>query len=201
VDPRVVSLYNEYIHGAMPRRAFLARVSEIAGGVAAATALLAALEPDWARGQQVDPRDDRLETGYVTYPGPTGLVRGYLTMPARSGERLPAILVIHENRGLNSHIEDVARRAALEGYVVLAPDGLTYVGGAPADQEAARDRFRNADEEKITADILAGVPHLAGRDDTNGTATGAGFRCAARPRKPPPRPPPASTAPPSPRSR
>jgi len=187
MDPRVINLYNDYIHGNMPRRAFFKRVLEIAGSAAAATTLIALVEPDWAWGQQVDPTDERLKAGYVEYPGSTGPVKGYLARPAVDGP-LPGILVIHENRGLNAHIEDVARRAALAGYAALAPDGLSYVGGGLADQEAARDRFAAADMTKITADVLAGVPYLASRDDCSGKVGAVGFcygggvalLCAAR---------------------
>ncbi len=188
MDPRVVDLYNDYIHGDMPRRAFLKRVVEIAGSAAAATTLIALVEPDWAWGQQVHPGDERLEVGYVEYPGSTGQVKAYLAKPADADGPLPGILAIHENRGLNAHIEDVARRTALSGYVALAPDGLTYVGGGLADQEAARDRFSAADVASITADVMAGVPYLAEREDCSGKVGAVGFcygggvalLCAAR---------------------
>jgi len=175
IDPQVVDLYNDYIHGDMPRRAFLRRVVEIAGSAAAATTMIALVEPNWAWGQQVDPSDERLATGYVDYAGSTGPVRAYLAKPAGAEGPLPGILVIHENRGLNAHIEDVARRAALSGYVALAPDGLTYVGGGLADQEAARDRFAAADVSKITADVMAGMPYLAAREDCTGKVGAVGF--------------------------
>lgn len=175
MDSRITSLYNEYIHGDMPRRDFIRRVTEIAGSTAAATALLTLLEPDWALGQQVDPNDQRLATEPVTYEGATGPVEAYLTRPVQANGPLPGILVIHENRGLNAHIKDVARRAALAGYVALAPDGLSYVGGGLDDQEAARDRFRNADVEKITADVIAGVPYLARSEKCTGRVGTVGF--------------------------
>jgi len=188
MDPRIVSLYNEYIHGDMPRRDFFRRVSEIAGSTAAATSLLALLEPNWALGRQVEPEDTRLHTGTVAYPGTSGEVQAYLARPATPADPLPGVLVIHENRGLNAHIEDVARRVALAGYTALAPDGLSYVGGGLEDQEAARDRFREADADTITADVMAGVPYLAGRDDCTGRVGTVGFcygggvslLCAAR---------------------
>jgi carboxymethylenebutenolidase len=115
-------------------------------------------------------------------------VRAYFARPAGQNAPLPGILVIHENRGLNAHIEDVARRAALAGYVALAPDGLTFAGGAPEDQEAARDLFGNSDRERITSDVIAGVPYLAAREDCNGKVGTVGFcfgggvslLCAAR---------------------
>jgi carboxymethylenebutenolidase len=188
MDRRITSLYNEYIHGDMSRRDFFRRVTEIAGSAAAATAAVALLEPDWAHGQQVDPEDARLSSGTVTYPGTTGPVRGYLTHPADVTGPLPGIVVIHENRGLNAHIEDVARRAALAGYVALAPDGLSFVGGGLVDQEAARDRFGQADRDTITNDVVAGVPFLAAHETCNGRIGTVGFcygggvslLCAAR---------------------
>jgi len=175
MDDRIKSLYNEYIHGDMPRREFFRRVTEIAGSVAVATSLVALLEPDWALGQQVAPEDKRLHTETIRYDGTTGPVSGYLARPAGGDNPLPGVLVIHENRGLNAHIEDVARRAALAGYVALAPDGLSYVGGGLVDQEAARDRFAAADREKITADVIAGVPYLASRKDCSGRVGTVGF--------------------------
>lgn len=188
VSPQAVSLYNEYIHGDMPRRRFLQRLAGIAGSAAAASLLLPLLESNYAWGQQVTPDDARLETGHVEYAGADGPVRGYLAKPAGCEGPMPGVLVIHENRGLNAHIEDVARRAALAGYVALAPDGLTYAGGAPEDQEAARDLFGRSDRERITADVIAGVPYLAARPDCIGRVGTVGFcfgggvalLCAAR---------------------
>ncbi len=188
ISPKAVSLYNEYIHGDLPRRAFLKKLAVIAGGATAAGALLPMLEPNYAFGQQVSEDDARLETTYVDYPGSDGPVRAYLARPAGLENAAPGIVVIHENRGLNAHIEDVARRAALEGYVAMAPDGLSYAGGAPADQEKARDLFRDSDRQRITADVIAGVPWLAGRPDCTGRIGTVGFcygggvslLCAAR---------------------
>lgn len=188
MDHKAIDLYNEYIHGNMPRRDFLRRLAGVAGGAAAATALLPLLESNYAWGQQVAPDDGRLETATIEYAGAQGPVRGYLAKPAGAAGALLGVLVIHENRGLNAHIEDVARRAALAGYVALAPDGLTYAGGAPQDQEAARDLFGRSDRERITADVIAGVPYLAARTDCTGKVGTVGFcygggvslQCAAR---------------------
>jgi carboxymethylenebutenolidase len=188
MDQKAIDLYNEYIHGELPRRAFLKKLAGIAGGAAAASALLPLLEPNYAWGQQVALDDPRLETGYVEYASGGGPVRAYLAKPAGITEQLPGVLVIHENRGLNMHIEDVARRTALAGYVALAPDGLTYAGGAPVDQEAARDLFRISDRGRITDDVVAGVPYLAARKDCDGRVGTVGFcygggvslLCAAR---------------------
>ena len=132
--------------------------------------------------------EQRLETDYVEYPGTDGMVKAYYARPAQQDGPLPGVLVIHENRGLNAHIEDVARRAALAGYVALAPDGLSYAGGALEDQEAARDLFGKSDRERITNDVKAGVPYLAGREDCIGRIGTVGFcygggvslLCAAR---------------------
>jgi carboxymethylenebutenolidase len=175
MDPRVVDFYNEYIHGDMPRREFIRRATAIAGSATAAAALIGLVEPSWARGQHVDAADPAIDQSTISYPGHAGEVRATLVKPAGAGGPLPGLLVIHENRGLNPHIEDVARRAALAGYVALAPDGLSYVGGAPENQEAARDLFAQADREKITADVMAGVGHLAGRDDCTGRVGAIGF--------------------------
>lgn len=175
MDPRLLDLYNEYVHGDMPRRDFFRRATQIAGSAAAATAFVSLVEPNWARGQQVDPKDVRVDQSTVHFPGTTGDVRGTLVKPRDAEGPLPGVVVIHENRGLNEHIEDVARRAALAGYVALAPDGLTYVGGAPEDQEAARDRFAEADRDTITADVISAVPYLAGREDCTGRVGAVGF--------------------------
>lgn len=188
VNPEAVELYNEYIHGDLPRRSFLRKLAGIAGSVAAAGALLPLLEPNYAYGQQVTEDDQRLETGYVEYPGVDGPVRAYFARPAGQDQPLPGVLVVHENRGLNAHIEDVARRAALAGYLALAPDGLSYTGGAPEDQEAARDLFGKSDRGRITDDVIAAVPYLAGRKDCSGRIGTVGFcygggvalSCAAR---------------------
>ena len=174
LDQRIIDLYNEYVHSSLPRRDFMARLAVLAGGAAAATAILPLMEPNYAYGRQVDEKDKRLVTGYTEYAAASGKVRAYVAKPKRKG-KLSAVLVIHENRGLNAHIEDVARRVALEGYLALAPDGLTLAGGAPADQEAARDLFAKNDRNRITADVVAGVPFLAGHKDGNGKVGTVGF--------------------------
>ena len=175
MDPKVTELYNDYIHGDMPRRSFLKQLAVITGGATMANAVLALVEPNYALGQQVNPEDDRLQQGYVSYEGTKGPVRAYFAKPAGATHALPGVLVIHENRGLNAHIEDVARRAALEGYVAVAPDGLSFVGGAPVDQEAARDKFRAADTATITADVIKGVGYLKTRKDCTGKTGSVGF--------------------------
>lgn len=175
MDQKLIELYNDYIHGDMPRRTFLRRAAGIAGGVAAASALLPLIETNYAWGQQVDPKDERLVTETASYEGTVSDVSAYVARPARAKGPLPGVLVIHENRGLNAHIEDVARRAALAGYVAVAPDGLSYVGGAPQDQEAARNAFREADSSIITADVIRGVGYLKSRADCTGKVGSVGF--------------------------
>ena len=174
MDPRVVDLYNEYVHSALPRREFLVRLAKLTGGAAAAAAVLPLIEPNYARARQVEEKDRRLATSYVKYPGATGQVRAYRARP-KGGGKISAVLVIHENRGLNAHIEDVARRAAVAGYLAIAPDGLTSAGGAPADQEQARDLFAKTDPAKIAGDILAAVPWLSAHEESNGKVGVVGF--------------------------
>ncbi len=175
MKPEIIELYNDYIHGDMPRRKFLRRLAEIAGGTAAATTLLPLIDNNFAWGQQVDPKDERLKTGYATYLGTRSEVKAYVARPADARLPLPGVLVIHENRGLNPHIEDVARRAALAGYVAVAPDGLSFAGGTPQDQEAARDHFRANDTDTITADVIRGVGYLKSRNDCTGKVGSVGF--------------------------
>jgi carboxymethylenebutenolidase len=177
VDRRIVDLYNEYVHTALPRREFLARLARMAGGAAAATTVLAVLEPNYAQARQIEPDDKRLRAERIEFNGPNGPVKAYLARPKKAGKRdkLPGVLVIHENRGLNEHIEDVARRAALAGYTAIAPDGLSAAGGAPADQEAARDLFAKTDAARIAGDVLAAVPWLAADPTSNGKIGVVGF--------------------------
>lgn len=175
MDKRLIHLYNDYIHGNMTRRQLLSRASQVAGGAAAAGALLPMLLPNYAMAQQVDPKDEQLITSRSRYEGQSGPVKAYVARPARAKRPLPGILVIHENRGLNPHIEDVARRAALAGFVAVAPDGLSLVGGAPADQEAARDAFYAADISTITADIIAATAFLKEHPECTGRIGSVGF--------------------------
>jgi len=175
MDQRVIDLYNTYIHGSMPRRDFLQRLAGIVGGVAAASALLPLIECNYANAEQVKPDHADLETGYANYAGTRGTVRAYVAKPKRSDRALPGVLVIHENRGLNAHIEDVARRAALAGYIAVAPDGLSVAGGAPEDQEKARDLFAATDRAVIDADVIAGVGYFASRKDCSGKIGAVGF--------------------------
>src|SRR3569833_690983 len=162
MDQRVIDLYNVYIHGDMPRRDFLQRLAGIAGSVAAASALLPLIECNYARAAKIPDNHGELETGYASYAGARGTVRAYVARPKQAGA-LPGVVVIHENRELNAHIEDVTRRAALRGYVAVAPDGRSVAGGTPADQEQARDLFAKTDRALIDADVIAAVGYVASR--------------------------------------
>ena len=177
VDRRMIELYNEYVHTALPRREFIAKLTRMAGGAAAAMTALAVLEPNYAQARQVEPDDKRLKCEKISFNGPNGPVKAYTAMPRKIGRRdkLPGVLVIHENRGLNEHLEDVARRTALAGYMAIAPDGLSVAGGAPADQEAARDLFAKTDGARIASDVLAAVPWLAADPVNNGKVGVVGF--------------------------
>ena len=177
VDRRMIELYNEYVHTALPRREFIAKLTRMAGGAAAAMTALAVLEPNYVQARQIEPDDKRLKTEKIEFDGPQGKVKAYVAQPrkVKSGTKLPGILVIHENRGLNEHIEDVARRAALGGYLAIAPDGLSVAGGAPADQEAARDLFAKQDPARIAGDVLAAVPWLVANPLCDGKIGVVGF--------------------------
>jgi|SRR5436190_2250376 len=177
VDRRIIELYNEYVHTTLPRREFLTRLARLAGGVAAATTALAVLEPNYAQARQTEPDDKRLKCESIEFNGPNGAVKAYTARPRKLGksDRIAGVLVIHENRGLNEHIEDVTRRVALAGYLAIAPDGLSVAGGAPADQEAARDVFAKTDGARIASDVLAGVPWLAADPASNSKIGVVGF--------------------------
>jgi carboxymethylenebutenolidase len=177
VDRRIVELYNEYVHTTLPRREFLVRLTRLAGSVAAATTALAVLEPNYAPARQTEPDDKHLKCESIEFNGPNGAIKAYTARPRKLGksDRIAGVLVIHENRGLNGHIEDIARRVALAGYLAIAPDGLSVAGGAPADQEAARDLFAKTDGARIASDVLAGVPWLAADPASNSKIGVVGF--------------------------
>ncbi|WP_296946193.1 dienelactone hydrolase family protein [uncultured Massilia sp.] len=175
-DPEVLQLFDGYVHGRITRRDFLARAGRYAAGGATAATLLAQLSPSFAA-PVVAPGDARLETGYREFPSPQGhgKLRGYLARPARAAGALPAILVAHENRGLNPHIEDVARRVALAGYVAFAPDALFPLGGYPGDEDEARALFLRLDQVRTRADFLAAAHLLATLPQATGKVGVVGF--------------------------
>jgi carboxymethylenebutenolidase len=172
IDQRVYDLYDEYCHGRIDRREFLKRAGAM-GVLAAAIALL----PDYARAQQVAPTDPRIKAGYVTYPSPGGngeTMRGYLVQPA-SGGRQAAVLVVHENRGLNPYVEDVARRAAVAGFLALAPDGLAPAGGYPGNDDDGRALQAKLDQAKLRTDMLNSARWLRSHPQSNGRLGATGF--------------------------
>ena len=177
-DQELLILFDAYVHGGMDRRGFLDKAQKFAKAGVTAAGLLAALSPNFAAGQQVRQDDPRLTIERVSYPSPkgTGTVKGYLARPASAGSnKLPAILVVHENRGLNPHIEDIARRLALDGFMAFAPDGLTVAGGYPGDEDKAREAFGKLDGPKMLEDFLAAAQWLKARNDGTGKLGVVGF--------------------------
>jgi carboxymethylenebutenolidase len=176
-DPEVLKLFDQYVHGGISRRGFLDGAGKYAVGGTTAAGLLAALAPDFASAQQVSPADPRLAVSKLAFDSPQGYGKasGYLARPAKAAGDIPAVLVIHENRGLNPHIEDIARRLALEGYVAFAPDALFALGGYPGDEEKARDLFGKLDQAKVQADFLAAAQLLKTQAGTNGRVGAVGF--------------------------
>jgi carboxymethylenebutenolidase len=173
IDQRVLDLYDEYCHGRIDRREFLRLAALVAGGLAMAQALL----PRYAQAQTISFTDTRIKPQYVTYPSPggnSGQMRGYLVQPAGPGP-FPAVLVIHENRGLNPYIEDVARRAAVEGFVALAPDGLFPVGGYPGNDDDGRTLQGRLDQAKLRTDMLNSATVLKSHKLSNGKLGATGF--------------------------
>src|SRR5215510_6855260 len=178
IPAEAVEAYTQYIHGEIDRRAFMSRVNKVAVSTVAAAAIVDQLMPNYAAAQQVSPKDARLKTEYATVPSPNGNgnIKGYLARPASAGtQRLPAILVVHENRGLNPHIEDIARRLALENFMAFAPDGLTSVGGYPGDDEKGGELFGKVDRTKMAEDLYAAAVWLKNRPDSTGRLGVTGF--------------------------
>lgn len=177
-DQDLLILFDAYVHGSLDRRGFLQQAQRYAKAGVTAAGLLAALSPNFALGQQVRPDDSRLRTEWVTVASPqgSGNVRDYLARPAAAGTTaLPLVLVIHENRGLNPHIEDITRRLALDGFMAFAPDALTPRGGYPGDEDKARAAFATLDQARTRQDFLAAVAWLRARADGNGRLGAVGF--------------------------
>jgi carboxymethylenebutenolidase len=172
----LLDLFHEYQHGDINRRTFLDRAAKFAVGGLTVAAIYESLTPNFAWAQQVPSDDKRIRVGYevVQSPQGNGTIKGYLARPAKDA-KLPVVLVIHENRGLNPYIEDVARRFALANFVAYAPDGLTSVGGYPGDEDKARAAFRNVDGKKMTEDFVAAARWLKARKDSNGKLGAVGF--------------------------
>jgi carboxymethylenebutenolidase len=174
MSPEIKDLYEKYARGAMDRREFLGKLAAVAGGAAAAAALLPALEGTPAASQIVPKDDPRLETGYIEYRGETGKMRAYSARPKDAG-KLAGVIVIHENRGLNPHTEDIARRVALEGFQAIAPDALSPFGGTPENPDEARPLFQKLDREANTKNFVAAVEYLKTRPEATGKVACMGF--------------------------
>jgi carboxymethylenebutenolidase len=173
IDQRVIDLYDDFTHRHLDRRLFMERLSKLVG-TAAAAAMLPLLRSNYALAQQVPADDPQLSTSMVTYPGSAGEVKAYLARP-KGDARLPAIIVIHENRGLTPHIQDVARRAALAGYVALAPDLMSAVGGTPASEDEAMAAFAKVQVPVALADLVKTMAYLHSRADVTGKIGEVGF--------------------------
>ena len=175
-DPEVLKLFDQYVHGQLDRRGFLSQAGRYAVGGATAAGLLAALSPSCAAAV-VAPTDPRIEASYVEYPSPNGYgkLRGYLVRPASFKGKLPTVLVVHENRGLNPHTEDIARRLALDNFIAFAPDALFPLGGYPGDEDKARALFAQLDQVKTRADFVEAATILRKHANGNGKVGVVGF--------------------------
>ncbi|MGE0030740.1 MAG: dienelactone hydrolase family protein [Steroidobacteraceae bacterium] len=181
MNRQLIQLYDEFTHGTLPRREFLARLARIAGSVAAASALLPLLENRYANAAMIAPDDPSIMAGRERFDGPAGPVSAYVVWPANAQAQQGAVVVIHENRGLNAHIEDVARRLAKAGFAAVAPDALSGTGGTPANEDEARKRIGELDRETALGIYLAAVrlaaqhPHGAGKVGCVGFCWGGGM--------------------------
>jgi len=178
IDTELWCLFDQYVHGDIDRRGFLDRAARFAAASGmTATALLAALSPDFARAQKVPPGDARLKTDFVEFASAAGYgkVRAYVARPTQAAGPLPVVLVVHENRGLNPHIEDVARRLALENFIALAPDALFPLGGYPGDEDKARELFAKLDQSKTREDFVAAAAYSRSITGGNGKLGSVGF--------------------------
>ena len=175
--PQALKLFDQYVHGQLSRRDFLQRAAQYAAVGVTAAGLLAALSPRFAEAQQVKVDDARIKTHSVEFPSPKGYgnARAYLAQPAKANGKLPTVLVAHENRGLNPHIEDIARRLALDGFIAFAPDALFPLGGYPGDEDKAPERFGKLDQAKTREDFLAAEDYLKHLPEGNGKVGVVGF--------------------------
>jgi carboxymethylenebutenolidase len=176
-DPEVMKLFDQYVHGAIDRRVFLSRATKYAVGGTTAAMMLDALNPKFAEAQQVKKDDPRVTTKSLDYASPEGYgkMRGYLAMPAKATGKLPGILVVHENRGLNPHIEDIARRLAVDNFVAFAPDALFPLGGYPGDEDKARELFAKLEQPKSRNDFIAAAGVLKALPECTGKIGVVGF--------------------------
>jgi carboxymethylenebutenolidase len=170
----IINLFDEYTHAPLKRDEFIRRLTKLTGSLTAAMAVLPMLEINYAHAQTVPAQDDRITTEHITYAGDDCTVKGYLAKPKQPG-KYGSVLVIHENRGLNPHIEDVTRRVAVAGYLALAPDALSPFGGTPANEDDARNLFSKLDEKKNLNNFIKGLEYLKSRDESNGKTGCVGF--------------------------
>jgi len=174
MDQRIIDLYDDFTHGGMNRRAFLDRLAALAGSTAAATTLLTVLQNNYAQAQTIPENDPRITAETVDIPGAQGL-KGYLVKPKDAAGKLPTVIVVHENRGLNPHIKDVTRRMAAEGFIALGLDYLSPMGGTPADEDKGRDMIGQLKGPDMIAYGKAAVAYLKTRPDSNGKVGAIGF--------------------------
>lgn len=170
----IINLFDEYTHQPLTRDEFIRRLAKLTGSLAAAMTVLPMLEVNYAHAQTVTPQDDRIITERITYTGDDCTMKGYVAMPKQKGT-YGSVIVIHENRGLNPHIEDVTRRVALAGYLALAPDALSPLGGTPANEDEARNQFAKLDEKKNLNNFIKGFDYLKARPESNGKTACVGF--------------------------
>jgi carboxymethylenebutenolidase len=177
LDPKILKLFDGYVHGKLSRRQFLERATQVTASSITAATVLAALSPDYSLAQQVDPDDASIRASYVKYASPNGagVMNGYLARPAVTAHGLPAVLVIHENRGLNPYIEDVARRLAVEGFIAYAPDALTPLGGYPGNDDDGRALQRKRDSAEMFEDFVSAVEFLREHPHSTGKVGAVGF--------------------------
>jgi len=176
-DPEVMKLFDQYVHGQIDRRGFLDRAARYAVGGSTAAGLLTALSPNFAHARKVAPDDARVKTAFVEFESPAGYgkVRAYVARPAQASGPLPAVLVVHENRGLNPHIEDIARRLALDNFIAVAPDALFPLGGYPGDEDKARELFGKLDQAKTAEDFVTAAAYTRAISGGNGKLGAVGF--------------------------
>lgn len=174
MDQRIINLFDEYTHKPLKREEFMARLTRLTGSTAAALAVLPMLEVNYAKAETIQQQDDRLLTERIAYPGDGSEMKAYLAKPKEAG-KYPAVIVIHENRGLNPHIEDVARRMALGGYLAVAPDALSPQGGTPTDADKAREMFQAIDAAKNLNNFIKAIDYARSRPECSGKVGAVGF--------------------------
>ena len=175
ITQEMINLYDEYTHLTLDRRGFMEKLGKLAGSGAAAVAIMPMLASNYANAQIVPVDDPRLKIEEIAYPGPAGAVKGYQARPKNAEGKLPAVIVVHENRGLNPHIKDVTRRMALEGFIALGVDLLSRNGGTPATDDEAAAMFQNVDRSALVSDAVAAIAYLKGLPNSNGNVGAIGF--------------------------